>query len=233
MSKLLESCLICNSTTSLDTTTVKVEGKTYSVSVCGNCNDDASPKVLRESFAKKMEKFNILIQNAKELGVELTLEALIGAGNSLVVPTAVPVAAQQAVPAAPAARPQPVQAAPKSMALRDEKGNLLPATTFLVTKQKIDAPMSRRSKSEGVEVLKTEIPSKIVSNSGTLHIEIRNMSSKQFDDRFKAQAHRSTVANEDITKLTPCPSCAGEGWIKQGNSKQPVLCKECDGVGAK
>lgn len=232
MSKLLEVCLVCNASTSLDTTIVKVDGKPYSVAVCGSCSDDASPKVLREAFSKKMEKFNILIKNAKELGVELTLESLIGAGNSLVVPTVVQPAAPPPAVAAPVKQTAQPPAA-KATALRDEKGNLLPATTYLVQKQKIDAPMARRNKSEGVEPLKTEIPSKIVSNSGTLHVTIRNMSSKEFDERFKAQAHRSTVSNEDVTRLTPCHVCAGEGWIKQSNNKQPVLCKECDGVGSK
>lgn len=230
MSKLLEACLVCNASSSLDTTTVKVDGKPYAVAVCANCNDDASPKVLREAFSKKMEKFNILIKNAKELGVELTLESLIGAGNSLVVPTV----AQPAVTTQAPVAKQPAQpSAPKATALRDDKGNVLPATTYLVQKQKIDAPMARRNKSEGVEPLKTEIPSKIVSNSGTLHVTIRNMSSKEFDERFKAQAHRSTATNEDVTKLTPCHVCAGEGWVKQQNNKQPILCKACDGVGSK
>lgn len=232
MSKLLESCLLCNSTDKLDTTSAKFDSKTYNVSVCSNCIDDASPKVLREALTNKLDKFKVLIENAKALGVDLTMDTLIGAGQSLVVPTAsapVPVAAPVAAPP----KSKQIEQAPKMISLRDEKGNQLPATTYLVTKQKIDAPMARMNKKEGVEPLKTEIPSKIVSNSGTLHVTIRNMSSKEFDDRFKAQAHRSTQMNEDVTKFVPCHACAGEGWIKTGNNKQPTLCKECDGVGSK
>ncbi len=230
MSKLLGTCIVCNKEGSLDTTQVKYEEKSYTVSLCTTCADDASPKQLRESLIARFDKFKVLIENAKSLGVELTIDTLIGAGTGLMVaaPKAAPVPATMPAPApiAPAA-PKEV----KMVRLSDEKGeHYVPPAVYAVEHQPIPAPQSTRNMREGADVRQIMVPKKIQSNSGTLYVDYKKMSSKDFDDRFRAQAARSIHGNEDLTKLTPCSACDGQGWTRE-DKKPPVACKQCDGRG--
>lgn len=227
MSKLMSSCIICSGETNLNTTMdVKQEDAKYTVSICTTCEDEASPKKVREALLLQLEKFKKLIEDAKGLGVTLTLDQLTGTGKGLLV-------AKPAVAPAPVAQPtnQAIPTAPTQDRLTDERGNLKPAVNYSVTHQVIPPPYvdSRvHTSQDKANMPGIAIPSKMVGNTGTTYVSVHKMSSSEMQERFRRQAMRS-MGGEDISQYRECQTCGGQGMT--GTKKQPVSCKACDGTG--
>ena len=228
MSKLLGACLLCNKSENLNTTEVKFEDKVYAASLCTTCEEDASPKIMRKALAEKFEKLKQLIETAKSLGVELTMESLVSSGSKLTVAT--PVGASAPAPAvqAPPAQMQsaPVFKTDKVIRLQDDKGNRVAPETYQVELKEAQVLVY-----DGSVAGRIPIPKTIVSNSGVLHVDVKKMTSRDFDNRFRAQAARSLNSSNGIEGVrdNPCQACNSAGWT----GRPPVLCKECDGTGTR
>lgn len=206
---------------------VAYEGKDYAVQVCTECEDEATPKKVREAISGRMDKYNDLIEKAKELGVELTLEALLAKNEGLVLATPAPV--QPMVPAAPIQPTiqQHVQMAPQAVEERllDEQGNRI---------------RNQQIKSKEMQIVEANLhgsgrpialPKKEIGNTGTTYYTVKRVTDKELQERFKKQAARSQ--GDESFHMQPCSSCGGNGHhVKvKGGRKVPEICAKCDGSG--
>ena len=91
MIQMTKTCVICKAATSLNTQTlIKIEEQQYQVSVCGNCEDNASPKVVREALSKRLELLRAMCLEVNSLlGGDLTIDKIISGRVSQPAPAAV------------------------------------------------------------------------------------------------------------------------------------------------
>lgn len=211
---------------------VKYDGKTYGVLVCTNCEDEATPKAIREKIKARFAKYEKLVEDAKACGVELDIEALMAKQDGLVVATPkteetieVPRPAQGF-----AAAPAPIQKAMPQVEeerLLDEQGNRI---------------RQQQIKSKEMQIVEANLhgsgrpialPKKEVGNTGTTYYQINRVTDADLQNRFRKQAARSQQNPNAPSEYRPCTSCGGEGHtVKMVKGKKEVqICKICDGVG--
>ena len=225
----------CGCDDGCDTTKMEVthQGKPYAVLVCTNCEDEATPKNIREKIQARLDKYQKLVDDAKELGVELSVEALMAKADGLVVATPVesvevarPPTGFAAVEQAPTVQKH-MAPPPEEERLLDEQGNRI---------------RGQQIKTKEVQVVEANlhgsgrpiaIPKKEVGNTGTTYYQINRMTDAELQNRFRQQAARSQQNPNAPSEYHPCQSCGGEGHsvkIVKG-SKEVQICKDCDGVG--
>jgi hypothetical protein len=225
----------CGSDSGEDTTDMKVsyEGKKYAVSVCSVCEDDATPKTIREKIAEKLEKYQALVDQAKELDIELDIDALIAKKGELIIagpetPTApVPVQQPQVIVETQPQRPE------ERLATEDGRSRANEHKIHSRSLQSIEP-----SGAMGGRII--NVPKHEIGNAGTTHFTVNMMSSKQFDERFKRQCAKSRVdpsmggnqGHVDYANMS-CPNCRGTGFLQNtvNGTKKPKICQQCDGLG--
>lgn len=210
---------------------IMYESKEYAVQVCTACEDEATPKVIREKISLKVEKFKKLIEDAKSLGLDLTLETLLNKNDGLIVVTPV----QANAPAAPIVPVQPAQTQiqPKvePERLLDEKGNRIRPQQIKLKEMQVYAGNLHGS---GRPIA---LPKKEVGNTGTTYYNITKTTDKDLQERFRRQAQKSNSENlhdrMEPSRYKMCSNCAGEGHMTKvvGGKKAVELCKVCDGAG--
>ena len=240
MSDLSTFCIVCASKKTLNTKMdVKNGAKKYTVAICGKCEDTATPKVVQGKLTEKLTNMKGLIAQAKEMGLDLSMEQLTGSG--IVVPKAIEVKGDQ--PAGDtkseetaqgqgqnqvAAIRRPLRQAGQAIKLVDEHGNRLSEQKT----QKSMQTITRKDKVGHEHVI--AIPSKVESNAGTLDIRISKFTDADLQRRAKQAAQKSTFSeglgvNGQNYGQYSCNVCASTGIIKNGAIEN--ICKKCAGTG--
>lgn len=228
----------CGCDEGCDTTKMEVtyEGKPYAVLVCTNCEDEATPKNIREKIKARIDKYQKLVDDAKELGVELSIDALMAKQDGLVVATpqqpqpeesvevARPPAGFAAVPHTPIQQPMPVV---QEERLLDAQGNRIRGQQIKTKEVQV---MEANLHGSGRPIA---LPKKEVGNTGTTYYQYNRMTDADLQNRFRKQAARSQMDPNNPSEYRPCQACGGEGHsVKTIKGKKEVqICKECDGIG--
>lgn len=226
----------CGCDDGCDTTKMEVthQGKSYAVLVCTNCEDEATPKNIREKIQARLDKYQKLVDDAKELGVDLNVETLMAKADGLIIATPhvdVPrpptgfAAVESTAPAAPIQ--QSMQPQTEEERLLDEQGNRIRGQQI---KSKEMQVMEANLHGSGRPIA---LPKKEVGNTGTTYYSINKMTDADLQNRFRKQAARSNQDPNNPSEYRPCQACGGEGHsVKQVNNKKEVeICKTCDGIG--
>ena len=80
----IQNCILCGSDTDLDTEmAVTVDEKKVVVKLCTKCSEDATPKIVREAYSKRVSEIDAFIEQAKKLGLTISQPQTGPAGLSI------------------------------------------------------------------------------------------------------------------------------------------------------
>jgi hypothetical protein len=210
MVDLSHACVMCQSTTALNTrTTIKVTEDEYQVSVCSVCEDNASPKLMRASLIALLERLSSFCKEATAfLGIEVNLAKIC-------CPSPAPAALVAATVDAPR---NPISSSQQGGGVRvvnrpiqrDQRRNGNPppqAARQKVAAQPVDAAGKPLSLPKDIVVLENAQP--VASHIG---VEIdERMSFKQgYNTCHHCNGEGGTVSGK-VTSL--CPVCGGSGLL--------------------
>jgi len=251
---MANQCVFCskadNLTISMQVTTSKGNQTAW---VCGEHEDDASPKKVRELVEKKNSMIEEFEKQAKELGYALVP---MGKGGQLVeaaraaapVPTEAPAAeANIARPLAPTAKARKIMPIAAPTVAKSQSGDVdlgahqsYDTTQAIETKKgTVQAPTITEHEEQvimGRDGKPMVIPKKVVGDAGTTDITIVNTGGdKALQQRLKMLEQSSQVSKSACERALlaggysakECPLCKGCGVTKINNQQ----CIKCGGTG--
>lgn len=236
MIDLITSCIISRSADDLNTQmVVKLDGQEFRVAICDKCEDEASPKVIKEKLRERLRILKGLCNEANVLlGTNLTLDSLYALGvqtsNACQPP---PVAAQPP----PVVQPVGHAGAPPRRAGRQPVISNKPISrdrasmpSRAAQARAPDMPSQRPAQGPKAAggTASIDIPGmtdgRLVKEDQTGHTEIRIM------ENVNPIASRSGAMLETSHRDPHwCPQCLGEGIIQHGG--QTSECRACGGSG--
>jgi hypothetical protein len=248
-----EKCVICDKATDLNTKmTITLEnGDKVIVQICDEHAEDTTVKVARKAYLEKQDKIKELIEHAKSLGLEISINP---SGLSIATEKQEKVAEPQKTPKAMPVEEQKLDNAknriPTSVLdskrfdiqINNNQGHpSMPAYNTSSLEDKLPEGalegFAEVAIVEGRSGQPLVIPQKRTDRTGTTHITIKNSESdRTLQDRFKSMANASMADKmpdfarggySDTTRK--CPVCRGTCIIKMKNEEKP--CPKCNGSG--
>jgi hypothetical protein len=249
-----EKCVICDKSTDLNTKlTIALEnGDKVAVQICDEHAEDTTVKIARKAYLEKQDKIKELIEHAKSLGLEISIN-----------PSGLSIATEK-----PGKSPEPQKVMPHNSVsegqIKPENGkNVIP--TSIIDSKRFNVQINNNQGHPSLPAYSTSsledklpegalegfaevaivegrggqplaIPQKRTDRTGTTHITIKNnQSDRTLQDRFKNMASASMHDKIDFARggyndtTRKCPICSGLGLIRMKNEEKP--CPKCNGSG--